>query len=57
MSVFNSYHDRLKFTHELEKDNTLNFLNIGFIRNYHNKFFSDKKYDVTKLMKAHIFLV
>ena len=57
MSVFNSYHDRLKFTHQLEKDNTLNFLNIGFIRNYHNKFFSDKKYDVTKLMKAHIFLV
>ena len=36
VSVFDSYHDRLKFTHELEKVNTLNFFNISLIRNYDN---------------------
>ena len=36
MSVFNSYDDRFMFTHELEKGNTLNFLDNSLIRNYDN---------------------
>ena len=35
-SVFNSYHDRLKFIYEVEKNNSLNFLNISLIRNQDN---------------------
>ena len=29
---FNSYHSRLKFTHEIEFENTLSFLNLLMIR-------------------------
>jgi len=32
LTSFNSYHPRLKFTCETEKDNTLNFLNTSVIR-------------------------
>jgi len=32
LASFNSYHPRLKFTCEIEKDNTLNFLNTSVIR-------------------------
>jgi len=32
LASFNSYHPRLKFTCEMEKDNTLNFLNTSVIR-------------------------
>ena len=35
-SVFNSYHGRLKFTYEVEKNNYLNFLNISLIRKHNN---------------------
>ena len=33
---FNSYHSRLKFTYELEFDNTLPFLNLLIIKNKDN---------------------
>jgi len=32
LASFNSYHPRLKFTYEIEKDHTLNFLNTSVIR-------------------------
>ena len=32
LKVFNEYHERLKFTYELEKDKTLNFLDITATR-------------------------
>jgi len=32
LTTFNSYHPRLKFTYELEKNNKLNFLNTSVIR-------------------------
>ena len=32
LSVFNSYHHRLKFTYEIEKDNCINFLDTTVIR-------------------------
>ena len=35
-SVLNSYHERIKFTSEVEKNNSLNFPNISLIRNHDN---------------------
>jgi len=32
LKIFNEYHPRLKFTHELENNNTLSFLNTSVIR-------------------------
>ncbi|XP_011882019.1 PREDICTED: uncharacterized protein LOC105569853 [Vollenhovia emeryi] len=32
LKVFNSYHPRLKFTHEIEKDCKINFLDVSVIR-------------------------
>ena len=34
--MFNLYHDTLKFTYEVGKNNSLNFLNISLIRNHDN---------------------
>ena len=31
LEIFNSYHDRLNFTHELQNNNSINFLNITII--------------------------
>ena len=31
--IFNSYHPRLKFTHEIESNNSINFLDLTIIRN------------------------
>ena len=33
LDTFNSYHERIKFTIEIEKDNKLNFLDMHLIRN------------------------
>ena len=38
--VFNSYHPRLKFTHELESQNSINFLEVKIIRE-NNKLITD----------------
>lgn len=35
-NIFNSYHPRLKFTHELELNGTINFLDIKIIREGNN---------------------
>ena len=32
LNIFNGYHDRLKFTHELENNNSISFLNTKIIR-------------------------
>jgi len=29
LEIFNKYHSRLKFTHEIEINNSLNFLNVS----------------------------
>ena len=36
LDTFNSYHSRLQFTHELETDNSINFLDVKLIR-HNNK--------------------
>ena len=36
LNTFNSYHSRLQFTHELETDNSINFLDVKLIR-HNNK--------------------
>jgi len=36
LTTFNSYHPRLKFTHEVENNNMLNFLNTSVIRDNGN---------------------
>jgi|GEM_PF-1112420 len=36
LTNFNNYHPRLKFTYEIEHDNTLNFLNTSVIRTSNN---------------------
>jgi len=36
LKIFNSYHQRLKFTYELETNNSLNFLNTLVIRERRN---------------------
>ena len=33
VTFFNSYHDRLRFTYEIESNNSLTFLNINLVRN------------------------
>lgn len=40
VNVFNSIHDRLQFTYELQKDNTLNYLDIS-IKSENNKLICD----------------
>ena len=36
LDIFNSYHERLNFTHELETNNSINFLDITIIREKNN---------------------
>src|SRR5580765_2768939 len=33
LTIFNNYHERLKFTHEMESNSCINFLNTTVIRN------------------------
>ena len=33
VTLFNSYHDRLRFTYEIENNNSLSFFNINLVRN------------------------
>jgi len=41
LMTFNGYHPRLRFTHELENNNRINFLNVAVIRDGGNNIITD----------------
>ena len=44
MSVFNSFHQKLQFTSEIESENKINFLDLTIIRNENNEELKTKWY-------------